>query len=73
MSDDLLIRLYTLPVRKNDIVVLRRATPLAPEAAEACARTLQAMLRQRGQDNAVVVLHPGLRLSAVRGPAPRRR
>lgn len=70
--EDLLVTFYTLPVRAGDIVVLRRTTALAPEAADACARTLQTMLRQRGQDNAVVVLQPGLTLTTVRGTPPRR-
>jgi hypothetical protein len=72
-TEDLLIKLYTLPVRKGDIVVLRHERPVAPEVAEACGRTLQVLLRQRGLENAVVVLQPGLSLSTVRDTPPRRR
>lgn len=70
--EDLLVTLYTLRVRHGDIVVLRRAASIAPEAADACARTLQTMLRTRGQTNAVVVLQPGLTLTTVRSTPPRR-
>lgn len=68
-TEELLVQLYTLPVHTHDIVVLRRAAPSSPEAAEACAQTLRTMLRLRGQDNAVVVLHPDMTLSTARQPS----